>query len=62
MLSLCEILLGQRGQTHPKAMLTSLLGKRQKLQEELRSIEKQVHFSYFFIIMIFLYKCVRELR
>lgn len=53
MLSLV-MLLGQRGQNNPKAMLTSLLGKRQKLQEELRSIEKQVHFSiFFFVIMIF---------
>lgn len=34
---------GQRAQNNPKAMLTSLLGKRQKLQEELRSIEKQVY-------------------
>ncbi|WOH12716.1 hypothetical protein DCAR_0832224 [Daucus carota subsp. sativus] len=34
---------GQRGQNNPKAMLTSILGKRQKLQEELRSIEKQVY-------------------
>ncbi|CAI9118186.1 OLC1v1019719C2 [Oldenlandia corymbosa var. corymbosa] len=34
---------GHRGLQNPKAMLASLLGKRQKLQEELRSVEKQVY-------------------
>ncbi|KAI5649560.1 hypothetical protein M9H77_35565 [Catharanthus roseus] len=34
---------GHRGSHNPKAMLTSLLSKRQKLQEELRNVEKQVY-------------------
>ncbi|KAK9287730.1 hypothetical protein L1049_016170 [Liquidambar formosana] len=34
---------GQRGSTNPTAMLASLVGKREKLQEELRNIEKQVY-------------------
>ncbi|XP_021898456.1 chromatin modification-related protein MEAF6 [Carica papaya] len=34
---------GQRGSTNPSAMLASLLGRRAKLQEELRSIERQVY-------------------
>lgn len=34
--------LGQRGSTNPTALLQSLLSKREKLQEELRNIEKQV--------------------
>ncbi|XP_056170970.1 chromatin modification-related protein eaf6 isoform X3 [Syzygium oleosum] len=33
---------GQRLPSNPPAMLSSLLGKRAKLHEELRSIEKQV--------------------
>uniref|UniRef100_A0A2P2Q321 Chromatin modification-related protein MEAF6-like n=1 Tax=Rhizophora mucronata TaxID=61149 RepID=A0A2P2Q321_RHIMU len=34
---------GQRGASNPSAMLASLLSKRSKLHEELRSIEKQVY-------------------
>ena len=34
--------LGQKSSTDPGAMLTSLLNKREKLRQELRSIEKQV--------------------
>ncbi|XP_065864482.1 uncharacterized protein [Euphorbia lathyris] len=34
---------GQRTSTNPAAMLATLLGKREKLREELRSIEKQVY-------------------
>ncbi|XP_056170971.1 chromatin modification-related protein eaf6 isoform X4 [Syzygium oleosum] len=34
---------GQRLPSNPPAMLSSLLGKRAKLHEELRSIEKQVY-------------------
>ncbi|KAG6668640.1 hypothetical protein CIPAW_01G185000 [Carya illinoinensis] len=34
---------GQRGSTNPTALLQSLLSKREKLQEELRNIEKQVY-------------------
>ncbi|XP_059448947.1 chromatin modification-related protein eaf6 [Corylus avellana] len=33
---------GRRGSTNPTAMLQSLLGRREKLQEELSNIEKQV--------------------
>ncbi|XP_019181341.1 PREDICTED: chromatin modification-related protein MEAF6-like [Ipomoea nil] len=35
-------LQGHRG-SNPKAVLSSILNKRQKLQEELRSVEKQVY-------------------
>ncbi|XP_010435132.1 PREDICTED: chromatin modification-related protein MEAF6 isoform X3 [Camelina sativa] len=35
--------LGQKSATDPGAMLTSLLNKREKLRQELRSIEKQVY-------------------
>ncbi|CAH8276714.1 unnamed protein product [Arabidopsis lyrata] len=35
--------LGQKSSTDPGAMLTSLLNKREKLRQELRSIEKQVY-------------------
>ncbi|XP_071938083.1 chromatin modification-related protein eaf6-like [Coffea arabica] len=34
---------GHRGSHNPKAMLTSLLSTREKLQEELRNVEKQVY-------------------
>ncbi|KAA8527769.1 hypothetical protein F0562_035362 [Nyssa sinensis] len=34
---------GQRASNNPKAMLASLVSKREKLQEELRNIEKQVY-------------------
>ncbi|GLU08173.1 hypothetical protein SLE2022_250970 [Rubroshorea leprosula] len=34
---------GQRGSANPAAMLASLMCKREKLQEELRSIENQVY-------------------
>lgn len=34
---------GQKTSNNPKAMLTSLMSKKQKLQEELRTIEKQVY-------------------
>lgn len=34
--------LGQKGSGDPGAMLTSLLNKREKLRQDLRSIEKQV--------------------
>ncbi|XP_078440439.1 histone acetyltransferase subunit NuA4-domain protein isoform X2 [Wolffia australiana] len=34
---------GQRGASNPSAMLTALLSKRDRLQEELRHIEKQVY-------------------
>ncbi|ERN08415.1 hypothetical protein AMTR_s00148p00102870, partial [Amborella trichopoda] len=34
---------GQRPASNPTAILASLLSKREKLQEELRSIEKQVY-------------------
>lgn len=34
--------LGQRVGSNPAAMLATLMGKREKLQEELRNIEKQV--------------------
>ncbi|KAK1260839.1 hypothetical protein QJS04_geneDACA002406 [Acorus gramineus] len=34
---------GQRTASNPSAMLVSLIGKREKLREELRSIEKQVY-------------------
>ncbi|PKU68256.1 hypothetical protein MA16_Dca021084 [Dendrobium catenatum] len=34
---------GQRAASNPSAMLAALLSKRDKLQEELRSIEKQVY-------------------
>ncbi|XP_020548050.1 uncharacterized protein LOC105158460 isoform X2 [Sesamum indicum] len=36
-------LQGHRGFNNPKAMLSSLLSKRERLQEELRSVEKQVY-------------------
>ncbi|PIN14757.1 hypothetical protein CDL12_12613 [Handroanthus impetiginosus] len=36
-------LQGHRGVNNPKAMLSSLLSKREKLQKELRSVEKQVY-------------------
>ncbi|CAI9775980.1 unnamed protein product [Fraxinus pennsylvanica] len=36
-------LQGLRGSNNPKAMLSSLLHKRQKLQEELQNVEKQVY-------------------
>ncbi|KAH6757066.1 histone acetyltransferase subunit NuA4-domain protein [Perilla frutescens var. hirtella] len=36
-------LQGLRGFNNPKAMLSSLLNKREKLQDELRSVEKQVY-------------------
>ncbi|KAH1227463.1 hypothetical protein AAZV13_10G033800 [Glycine max] len=36
---------GQKGTVNPSAMLASLLSRRAKLHEELRSIEKQVDFS-----------------
>ncbi|XP_010551690.1 PREDICTED: chromatin modification-related protein MEAF6 [Tarenaya hassleriana] len=35
--------LGQKGSANPGAILTTLLNKREKLQEELRSVEKQVY-------------------
>ncbi|ESQ56166.1 hypothetical protein EUTSA_v10026437mg [Eutrema salsugineum] len=35
--------LGQKSSADPGAMLTSLLNKREKLRQELRSIEKQVY-------------------
>ncbi|CAF1856162.1 hypothetical protein Bca4012_031991 [Brassica carinata] len=35
--------LGQKGSGDPGAMLTSLLNKREKLRQDLRSIEKQVY-------------------
>ncbi|EOA17550.1 hypothetical protein CARUB_v10005909mg [Capsella rubella] len=35
--------LGQKSATDPGTMLTSLLNKREKLRQELRSIEKQVY-------------------
>nr|GLL41176.1 chromatin modification-related protein MEAF6-like [Ipomoea trifida] len=35
-------LQGHRG-SNPKAALSSILNKRQKLQEELRNVEKQVY-------------------
>ncbi|OMO95464.1 Histone H4 acetyltransferase, NuA4 complex, Eaf6 [Corchorus olitorius] len=35
--------LGQRGTANPAAMLASLMTKREKLQDELRNIEKQVY-------------------
>ncbi|XVE65837.1 hypothetical protein DITRI_Ditri08aG0031400 [Diplodiscus trichospermus] len=35
--------LGHRGSTNPAAMLSSLINKREKLQDELRTIEKQVY-------------------
>ncbi|XP_021673150.1 uncharacterized protein LOC110659501 isoform X2 [Hevea brasiliensis] len=34
---------GQRSGSNPAAMLASLMGKREKLREELRNIEKQVY-------------------
>ncbi|KAI3841658.1 hypothetical protein MKW92_040730 [Papaver armeniacum] len=34
---------GQRSSSNPSQVLTSLMSKREKLQEELRSIEKQVY-------------------
>nr|DAD36773.1 TPA_asm: hypothetical protein HUJ06_007414 [Nelumbo nucifera] len=34
---------GQRTSSNPSAMLASLMSKREKLQEELRNIEKQVY-------------------
>ncbi|KAL3506134.1 hypothetical protein ACH5RR_031516 [Cinchona calisaya] len=34
---------GHRGSHNPKAMLKSLLSRREKLQEELRNVEKQVY-------------------
>ncbi|MQL92369.1 hypothetical protein Taro_024991 [Colocasia esculenta] len=34
---------GQRGPSNPSALLTALLSKRDKLQEDLRNIEKQVY-------------------
>ncbi|KAL8525210.1 hypothetical protein ACS0TY_014724 [Phlomoides rotata] len=34
---------GLRGSNNPKAMLSSLLNKREKLQDDLRSVEKQVY-------------------
>ncbi|KAJ4825709.1 hypothetical protein Tsubulata_001205 [Turnera subulata] len=34
---------GQKGGSNPSAMLATLLGKREKLQNELRGIEKQVY-------------------
>lgn len=37
-----EMSLGQKGSGDPGAMLTSILNKREKLRQELRSIEKQV--------------------
>ena len=38
---------GQKASLNPSAMLTSLLGRRAKLHEELRIIEKQVNFPIF---------------
>ncbi|XP_017975912.1 PREDICTED: chromatin modification-related protein MEAF6 isoform X3 [Theobroma cacao] len=35
--------LGQRGSANPAAMLASLMTKRDKLQDDLRNIEKQVY-------------------
>ncbi|XVF66485.1 hypothetical protein PTKIN_Ptkin10aG0039400 [Pterospermum kingtungense] len=35
--------LGHRGSANPAAMLASLMTKREKLQDELRNIEKQVY-------------------
>jgi hypothetical protein len=43
--TLIDIVLGQKGTVNPSAMLASLLSRRAKLHEELRSIEKQVTFS-----------------
>ncbi|XP_059632356.1 chromatin modification-related protein eaf6-like [Cornus florida] len=34
---------GQRASNNPKVMLSSLISKREKLQEELRNVEKQVY-------------------
>lgn len=42
-----DVVLGQKGTVNPSAMLASLLSKRAKLHEELRSIEKQVAFTVF---------------
>ncbi|XP_051128134.1 chromatin modification-related protein eaf6-like [Andrographis paniculata] len=36
-------LQGHRGSNNPKMMLSSVLSKREKLQDELRSVEKQVY-------------------
>ncbi|WOL02927.1 hypothetical protein Cni_G11646 [Canna indica] len=36
-------LLGQRAASNPSAMLAALLSKRDKLQDELRAIERQVY-------------------
>lgn len=47
-----NFLLGQKSANNPKAMLSSLMSKRQKLQEELRTIEKQV------IIIICILTCL----
>ncbi|XVF38457.1 hypothetical protein REPUB_Repub20aG0103900 [Reevesia pubescens] len=35
--------LGHRGSANPAAMITALMNKREKLQDELRNIEKQVY-------------------
>lgn len=40
--SVGKMSLGQKGSGDPGAMLTSLLNKREKLRQDLRSIEKQV--------------------
>lgn len=41
-------LAGQKTANNPSVMLASLLSRRAKLQDELRGIEKQVHFFYIF--------------
>ncbi|CAG7905943.1 unnamed protein product, partial [Brassica rapa] len=41
--SVGKMSLGQKGSGDPGAMLTSLLNKREKLRQDLRSIEKQVY-------------------
>ncbi|KAG6474221.1 hypothetical protein ZIOFF_068145 [Zingiber officinale] len=37
------ILLGQRASSNPSAVLTAFMSKREKLQDELRAIERQVY-------------------
>lgn len=40
--------LGHRGSANPATILASLVNKREKLQDELRNMEKQV--TFFFLV------------
>ncbi|KAJ0036015.1 hypothetical protein Pint_25053 [Pistacia integerrima] len=38
-----KMFLGQRGNSNPASVLAALMSKRERFQEELRNIEKQVY-------------------